>query len=207
MRFDARAQGRHRGALDVVDQLHCMRVAHREHRDLHDHAVDIQRLDHGTCSPDERNLAGTEPRHAHVDAHLAVRFDARHDQPSRGLDADLALAGQAVLANEDDEAARPVAALLDLAAVRVEDAVAEICVPLRRLDHQDLVAADAEAPVSEAADIGGSERERRARCVDDDEIVAQSLHLGEPQRSHREGPTSPLFENGRLTPPAKLARP
>ena len=46
--------------------------------------------------------------------------------PAGGLDADLALGGESALAHEHDEAARAVAALLDLAAVGVEDAVAEV---------------------------------------------------------------------------------
>jgi hypothetical protein len=56
--------------------------------------------------------------------------------------------------HELDEAARAVAALLHLAAVGVEDAVAEIGrrVP-RPLDHQDLVATDAEVPVGDAAQL------------------------------------------------------
>ena len=50
--------------------------------------------------------------------------------------------------HELDEAARAVAALLDLAAVGIEDAVAEIRARrLRLLDHQDLVAAHAEMAV------------------------------------------------------------
>ena len=68
-----------------------------------------------------------------------------------------------LLAHEAHEAARAVAALLDLvAAVAVEDAVAEI--DARRaalLDDQDLVGADAEPAVAEAAHL----RRRRARSA------------------------------------------
>ena len=55
-----------------------------------------------------------------------------------------------MVADELHEAARAVAALLDLAAVGVEDPVAEIGVGARRaLDDEDLVAAHAEAAVGE----------------------------------------------------------
>jgi hypothetical protein len=68
-----------------------------------------------------------------------------------GLDADLVLAGQAPGVRELHEAARAVAALLDLAAVGVDDAVAEVVGGVARLfHHQQLVAADAEMPVGEA---------------------------------------------------------
>ena len=61
----------------------------------------------------------------------------------------LALGREPLVADEDDEAARAVAALLDLAAVGVEDPVAEVRVALRALDQQHLVAADAEAAIRE----------------------------------------------------------
>ena len=88
-----------------------------------------------------------------------------------------------LVAHEADEAARAVAALLDLvAAAAVEDAVAEVDARRRaRLDDQDLVGADAEAPVGEAAQLRGVELERRARRVEHDEVVARALHLREAQ--------------------------
>ena len=81
------------------------------------------------------------------------------------------------------ETARAVAALLDLVAGgAVEDAVAEVDARCAgRLDDQDLVAADAEAPVAEPAQLRCIERQRRARRVEHDEVVARALHLGEPE--------------------------
>jgi hypothetical protein len=65
-----------------------------------------------------------------------------------------------VVVHEAHEAARAVAALLDLAAVGVEDAVAEIgVVAAGLLDQQDLVAADAEMAVGDAAALLGGERD------------------------------------------------
>ena len=94
--------------------------------------------------------AAREPRHAHVHGHFAVADDLRHDDPARRLDADPRRLRVPVVAHELDEAARAVAALLDLAAVGVEDPVAEVDVGARRpLDDEDLIAADAEPPVGE----------------------------------------------------------
>ncbi len=81
---------------------------------------------------------------------------ARHDEPPGGLDADRALGREPTLADELHEAARAVAALLDFAAVGVEDPVAEIDVGARALLHQQhLVAADAEVPVGEVSKSSG----------------------------------------------------
>ncbi len=83
-----------------------------------------------------------------------------------------------------DEAASAVAALLDLAAVGVEDPVAEIDVGARwPLDQQHLVAADAEMTIGKARDLGGVEVDALADAVEHHKIVAQSLHLGELEPS------------------------
>ncbi len=97
-----------------------------------------------------------------------------------------------MIAHELDEAARAVAALLDLAAVGVEDPVAEVDVgPGRRLDHQHLVAADAEAPVGEAAQLVAREIHALAHAVEHDEVVAEAVHLGESQPGHCAPPGGP----------------
>ena len=68
------------------------------------------------------------------------------------------------VADELDEAARAVAALLDLAAVGVVDPVAEVGVGARRpLDDEHLVAADAEVAVGERAQLRA--RQRRPCCA------------------------------------------
>src|SRR5258706_14364404 len=83
---------------------------------------------------------------------------------------------------ESQEAARTVAALLDLAAVGVEDAVAEVRVArLRPLDDQDLVAANAEVAVRDFPQLISGQGKSGARAVQHDEVVAGTLHLGEVQ--------------------------
>jgi hypothetical protein len=76
-----------------------------------------------------------------------------------GLDPDAAPVGQAALVHVAHEAARAVAAMFDLVAAVVEDAVAEV--HARRaagFDHQDLVGAHAEAAVAQVAHL------RRVSC-------------------------------------------
>src|SRR5262245_59365730 len=79
-----------------------------------------------------------------------------------------------------DEAARAVAALLDLAAVGVPDAVSGVCVGSPRfLDQENLIAADAEMSVREPLRSLRGDFNRGADAVQDNEVVARSLHLGE----------------------------
>src|SRR5581483_1890965 len=119
---------------------------------------------------------------SHVHAHLAVVFQARRDQAAQRLDAELALRGEAARVHELHEAARAVAALLDLAAVGVEDAVAEIRVGAGRpLHRQHLVAAHAKVAIRERPDLAPGEGKPLLRAVEDDEIVARALHLREPE--------------------------
>ncbi len=94
--------------------------------------------------------------------------------------ADAILVGQASIADKAREATRAVAALLDLAAIGIDDAVAEINARLRRgSDDQDLISPDAEAPVGQKAELGGVEIQRPAGLVEHDKVVARALHLGE----------------------------
>ena len=83
--------------------------------------------------------------------------------------------------HEAHEAARAVAALFDLAAIGIEDAIAEINVRARRfLDDEDLVAADTKVPVGEKLRLGRCELGEGgvAHGIEHDKVVAQALHLG-----------------------------
>src|SRR5690606_13896506 len=109
-------------------------------------------------------------------------FQARGDDALHGLDANAALGRQAFVADEAGKGACAVAALFDLAAVAVEDAVAEVdACRLRTLDHQDLVGPDAEAAVGQAAPLFRAQVHLLVDGVDDDEIIAGAVHLGELQ--------------------------
>jgi hypothetical protein len=131
------------------------------------------------------DIGGVESRRPHVDRDRAVGFERRFDHAGTGPDADRASLGQALVVDEADETPRAVAALLDLAAIGIEDPIAEIDAgPVGRLDDQDLVGADAEAAIGQPADLAHIERERTIDAVDHHEVVAGPLHLG---KAHSHG--------------------
>ena len=143
MALDQRTQRLDRRLPDIGDNLHRVRIAHRQRGDQHGPAVHVERLGDRIRSADERHLSRCEPRSAHVDRHFAVVLESRHDDAAGRLDANLALVRQPSLADENDEAAGTVAALLDFATVGVEYPVAEIGAFARRRHDEHLVAADA----------------------------------------------------------------
>ena len=80
---------------------------------------------------------------------------------------------------------RQMATLLithDLAAVSVEDAVAKVHVrAIGRLDQEDLVGTDAQAPVGQMPQLRRRQVDALAHPVEHDEVVAGTLHLGKAQ--------------------------
>ena len=54
---------------------------------------------------------------------------------------------------------------------------------MRSLDQQDLIATDTEMAVGDELQLGGIEMHCLRDSVDDDEIVAEAMHLGEA-KSH-----------------------
>src|SRR3546814_12727127 len=95
-------------------------------------------------------------------------------------DSDRRLARQPAFSHEARKRARTVAALPDLTAIGIEDAIVEVDIRTRRcLDDENLVAADAETPVTEPC------QQRRLRIkttrsrIDHDKIIAGAMHLGE----------------------------
>lgn len=128
----------------------------------------------------ERRLGGVETRAAHVHGDAAVLGEAWRDHAGQGLHADGVPVGEALVAHVAGEAARAVAALLDLAAVGVVDDVFEVdAVGWRRTHGEDLVGADPEVAVGEIAVLRGREAQAPLRFVEHDEIVAGTLHFGE----------------------------
>ena len=83
------------------------------------------------------------------------------------------------------DAARRVAAGRHLAAVGVADAHEGVGVAvLRRLDHDQLVAPDAQMPVGDAPRLRLAQRDGMVARVDHDEVVAEPVHLGEGEFLH-----------------------
>src|SRR5678815_2018148 len=79
-----------------------------------------------------------------------------------------------------DEASSTVAALLDLAAIAVKNAIAKVDLRLRRLLHeQDLIGTDAEAAIGELPQLLRRQLDALRNSVQHHEIVACTLHLRE----------------------------
>jgi hypothetical protein len=157
MVLDQRALFGDRGGVDVRHHLHRVRIAHRQ-------GGDLDRCAPPTCSGcTSASLSATKGTCEGSKRGTPMSTVTRPSSSRRGsirpplrLDADGALRRQALLVHEAHEAARAVAALLDLAAVGVEDAVAEVGVgPRGFLDDEDLVAADAEMAVGKEARLPG----------------------------------------------------
>ncbi len=152
MAFDRRSKALHRGRFDILHQGYRVRIAHGHGGDLQSFTRDLQCV--GRCASRcvKRDIPRFEAGFAHVDGDLAIVFQDQQQQSARRLDAQFALVRQAPVMHEAHETARPVAALGHLAAVRVEDAVAEIGLRAAGpLDQQQLVAADAPMPVGQPA--------------------------------------------------------
>ena len=142
MRLEQRALRRDRRARHVGDHLHRVRVAHRQDA--------RRRWPPCTFSFSKRPARDGA---AHVHRHLAVGLQPRRISPP-SVSTRISRFAVRPCVHELHEAARAVAALLDLAAVGVEDAVAEVDARPRGLDHQDLVAAHAEMAVGDALQLG-----------------------------------------------------
>ena len=101
--------------------------------------------------------------------------------------------GRAELAEVRGEAADPVAAHLGLGAVRVVDRHAEVVRRVAGHDEDDAVRAHAEVAVAEPLRLRRRRLRRRGvAVVDEQEVVAQALVLGELERGraqrHAPGP-------------------
>ena len=128
----------------------------------------------------KRQGFGGETGLAHVNDYLAVGHCLKGDQSGRDLGAQRVARRELLLMDEFDETARAVAAVLDLAAIGVENPVAKIRLGVRgRVDQQYLIAANAELAVSEGPGAFGGHVDGLAHPVQDHEIVAGAMHFCE----------------------------
>src|SRR5690606_21126274 len=105
-----------------------------------------------------------------------------HHAALHGFHANAAFGGQASLAHEAGKAARTVAAVFHLAAIAVENAIAEVHVRLVGcFHHKNLVAANAEVAIGNQAQPFRAELHRLGQPVDHDKVIAKPVHLGESQ--------------------------
>ncbi len=150
-----------------------MGVAHGDGADRQGLAVDLKWVGRRFRIRQKRDALWRQHRGTHVHPHLAVGLHVQSDGSGGGAYRDLGLVGEPLIAHEAGEAAGAVPALLHLGSVGVEDAVVEVGAwQARRLYQKDLVAADSEAPVRQAADARGVQMHGLAHPVKDHEIVA-----------------------------------
>ena len=121
----------------------------------------------------ERDLVPVEARRAHVDRRAGAVGAAPMRPPAVSI--------VTLAACEQGDAARGIAAGFDLAAVGVPDAHADVG-DVGRLEQDQLVAADAGAPVGDGARLRRVDRERALARVEDDEVVAEAVHLAKAER-------------------------
>jgi len=132
----------------------------------------------------QRDVLPAQPGRTHIDGDAAFRGLAALQQPAAGLDHQRL--GARVGHHQGGDTARAVAAGARFGAVGVEDAHEHVGArALRRLDHQQLVEADAAVTVGDAAGLVGMDRDRPLARVQHDEVVAQPVHLPERQPVHR----------------------
>ena len=180
MLFDQRALSCDLCGGNIGDYLHRMGIAHRQRADDDFFAANFKRVSHRLSIATKRNLARCKARRAHIDGDFAVVLQPWFDNAVFGFDLDFGFVRQALLAHEAHEAARAVAALLDLAAVGIEYAVTKIHIGLRgALDQQNLVAANAEVPVGNGAQLCRVQIHPLCHAVEHDKIVAEAVHFGE----------------------------
>src|SRR5262245_38231924 len=146
---------------------HGMRVAHRDGAELDGLAGDLDAIAIALPVGEERQRARAKVRHAEVDADVVGRAHAGRDGAGRAHERELV---PQTWREEPGEAAHAVAALLDLAAVRVEIAVARVgAVRALARDEQQLIEPDASAPVRPMPDQLGIGRRSPQWPFDDHE--------------------------------------
>ncbi len=125
-----------------------MRVSHRHNTDLVGLTIKLNRVSQRLPWCIERDLRRNKPRHPHVDAHQIIRLVIEGNLPGSCPHLQHIPGGEPLVSHEAGKTARAIAALFDLPAIRIKDAIVKIGIrTTRRLDQQHLVTADAKTPI------------------------------------------------------------
>src|SRR5580693_6944643 len=171
--------------LRILDPENRMRIAHADDRrrlqarHIRNLEIDRARIGHVV---QQRNLIPAKARPAHVDREQPAIRPPTGNEPGRRLEFQHRLAGFG--ADQRRHAAHAVAASAGLRAVVVEDADGGVGSAIRRIERHELVVRLA---LCRRARFGRRNRARRAAQVDDDDLVAETVHLDEipvRQRAH-----------------------
>ncbi len=159
-----------------------MRVSHRDACDLVNRAGDFERIVDDPPVGGDRDPPAFENRLAHVDFD-EIADKPRPDDAGERFHLQLFFLRETAVFDILGKAADAVAAHLDLAAVGVVDLHLEVGA-LRWMNRQQLVGADAEAPVAEFFGERAQVARRAGAAIDENKIVAATVHLGKMQLAH-----------------------
>ncbi len=156
-------------------------VMHIGHEDDGVGDAGVQRVDGQVASANgELQVEGERMRVAHAERdEIVLEFGA--DDAGDGFEADRRQREPVQAVDETGETARAVAAHLDLPAIGIVIAHPVVRVVLRRLDREQSVGADAAIPVAECGDHRLVQGQMAVAVVDQHEVVAGPVHLGETQ--------------------------
>jgi len=152
-----------------------VRITKGNRAEIHEGACELELVARRLAFGLEWQRARIEVRNAHRHGDEPIRSQPRIDDPARAVHRQMRPARRAPACDEAGDAARAVAALLDLRAVRVEDPVVDVGPrPARRQEHQCLVEADARVAVGQSSQLVLRRDLAGIRRVEDDEVVAES---------------------------------
>ena len=155
MRLDEWTLRDDRRGIDVVYQLHCMWVPHRDGGNFHCLSSHVEHLDGFGRVADERYARWLQDRYTHIDGHLTVRLEPWRDDAGQGFNTNLAFVGQTLFVHKTHKAPCAIATLLDFTTVGVKDPVTEVDARLLcAFNQQQLVATDTEMAIGQKTDLG-----------------------------------------------------
>ncbi len=178
--LDGRPQCLDRRCFDIRDDQYRMGIAHRDGADLQRYGTDLQgvavRLSRGI----KRQAQGVEAWDTHVDGDCVEVPNRGSYQSRRTVQREGTAVGSSTPLEESGDASCTVAALLDLIPVGIEDPIEDGGVgPSGSLQDQGLVEPDTDVAVREAPELFRGRERPAGRSVEDDEVVANSVHLRE----------------------------
>ena len=149
-----------------------MGITHGYSTDFHRRAAHRQGITWCTNRCLKGDFLRLQARVTHIDGHLAVLVHDELYTPGFGMHRNPARFGQTLVVDETCKTAGPIAALLYLAAIGIEDSVAEFAIDLlRSLDEQQLVAADAKTAVREVANLMCGQLDVLVDRIDDNKVI------------------------------------
>jgi len=132
----------------------------------------------------ERDFRPLGARQSHIDGDVPVGEDCGFEQPSQGLDPNLPV--PRLPEQQVGDAAGGIPACLGLATIGIANPHHNTSLRMtRRLEQDQLVAADAGTPIGERRHILCPQRDGVASTIENDEIVPEPVHLEKRDPAHR----------------------